>query len=82
MYVETMERDFHEKISAKVRLSAEGVDRFRALTPFLFDDGDHLSIVLKKEGAGWVLSDRRLPGREHLEMKAVAIGFYTERTMP
>ena len=43
MYVETMERDFHEKVSAKVRLSAEGVNRFRVLTPFLFDDGDHLS---------------------------------------
>ena len=57
MYVETMERDFHEKVSAKVRLSAEGVNRFRVLTPFLFDDGDHLSIVLKNEGAGWVLSD-------------------------
>ena len=24
MYMETMERDFHEKVSAKVRLSAEG----------------------------------------------------------
>ena len=57
MYTGTMERDFHEKVSAKVRLSAEGVNRFRVLTPFLFDDGDHLSIVLKKEGAGWVLSD-------------------------
>ena len=57
MHVEAMERDFHEKVSAKVRLSAEGVNRFRVLTPFLFDDGDHLSIVLKKEGADWVLSD-------------------------
>ena len=57
MSIESIERDFHEKVSAKVRLSAEGVDRFRVLTPFLFDDGDHLSIVLKKEGTHWFLSD-------------------------
>ena len=57
MSMESIERDFHEKVSAKVRLSSEGMDRFRVLTPFLFDDGDHLSIVLKKEGSRWVLSD-------------------------
>ena len=57
MSMESIERDFHKKVSAKVRLSSEGMDRFRVLTPFLFDDGDHLSIVLKKEGLRWVLSD-------------------------
>lgn len=57
MSMEIVERDFHEKISAKVRLEAEGVDRFRVLTPFVFEDGDHLSVVLKKEKSGWVLSD-------------------------
>ena len=57
MSMESIEHDFHEKVSAKVRLSAEGMDRFRVFTPFLFDDGDHLSIVLKKEGSRWVLSD-------------------------
>ena len=57
MSIETMERDFHQKVSAKVRLAAEGMERFRVFTPFLFDDGDHLVIVLKKEGARWVLSD-------------------------
>ena len=57
MSMENIEHDFHEKVSAKVRLSAEGMDRFRVFTPFLFEDGDHLSIVLKKEGSRWVLSD-------------------------
>ncbi len=57
MSIETMERDFHEKVSAKVRLAAEGMERFRVFTPFLFEDGDHLAIVLKKEGSRWVLSD-------------------------
>ena len=57
MSIETIERDFHEKVSAQVRLAAEGMERFRVLTPFLFEDGDHLAIVLKKEGEQWVLSD-------------------------
>ena len=57
MSMKSIERDFHEEVSAKIRLSAEGMDRFRVFTPFLFDDGDHLSIVLKKEGSHWVLSD-------------------------
>ena len=57
MSIETIEREFREKISAKIWLVAEGMERFRVFTPFLFEDGDHLSIVLKKEGMRWVLSD-------------------------
>ena len=57
MAIETMEQDFHRKVSRKIRLSGEGIDRFRVFTPFLFDDGDHLAIVLKKEGRRWMLSD-------------------------
>ena len=57
MSIETIERDFHSKVSTKVRLAAEGMDRFRVFTPFLFEDGDHLAITLKREGARWVLSD-------------------------
>ena len=54
---DTIERDFHEKVSAQIRLHQDGVNRFRVLTPFLFEDGDHLTIVLKKELGKWVLSD-------------------------
>ena len=57
MTIETIEWDFHRKVSQKIRLAGEGIDRFRVFTPFLFDDGDHLAIVLKKEGSRWVLSD-------------------------
>ena len=57
MSVQTIERDFHEKVSSKIRLAAEGMGRFRVFTPFQFDDGDHLDIVLRKDGARWVLSD-------------------------
>lgn len=57
MAVEAIERDFKKKTSERLRLVSEGVNRYRVFTPFLFDDGDHLAIVLKKEDGRWVLSD-------------------------
>jgi hypothetical protein len=57
MSIESIEQDFHEKVSAKVRLLPEGMERYRVFTPFLFEDGDHLAIVLKKQGSRWELSD-------------------------
>jgi hypothetical protein len=54
---ETIERDFREKVCSKIRLNAEGVDRYRVFTPFLFEDGYHLAIVLKREKTAWSLSD-------------------------
>lgn len=54
---EDIERDFQKKVCAKVCLMSEGVDRFRVFTPFLFEDGDHLAILLKKNNNRWVLSD-------------------------
>jgi hypothetical protein len=57
MSVETIEREFKEKVSDRLRLGPEGVNRFRVFTPFLFEDGDHLVIALKKESADWMLSD-------------------------
>jgi len=57
MALKEIERDFHKKVSGKIRLVAEGLNRFHVITPFLFEDGDHLVIVLKKENSQWVLSD-------------------------
>lgn len=57
MNIKNIEDDFREKFSAKIRLAGEGIDRYRVLTPFLFEDGDHLAIVLKREQSVWVLSD-------------------------
>jgi len=57
MGIETIERDFKEKVSQKIQLAAEGVLRYRVLTPFLFEDGDHLAIVLKQDQSRWLLSD-------------------------
>jgi len=57
MTLETIERNFREKVCAKIRLACEGVDRYRVFTPFLFEDGDHLAIVLRRDDASWVLTD-------------------------
>ena len=52
-----IERDLQEKVCESVSLHKEGVDRFRVVSPFVLDDGDHLSIVLRRENSSWVLSD-------------------------
>ncbi|MEW6667884.1 MAG: DUF1828 domain-containing protein [Thermodesulfobacteriota bacterium] len=57
MDLQKIEQDFHEKVSGRVRILSEGMDRFRVLTPFMLQDGDHLAIILKRDGEGWVLSD-------------------------
>jgi len=57
MNPETIEREFREKACSKLRIAPEGVNRFRVFTPFLFEDGDHLAIVLRQENGHWVLSD-------------------------
>lgn len=48
---------FMSKVCSNIELFEEGLDRYRVLTPFTFDDGDEFSIVLKKNGNGWILSD-------------------------
>ena len=57
MPLDAIEREFKAKVCEKVQITPEGLERCRVFTPFMFDDGDHLSIVLKKDGAGWMLSD-------------------------
>jgi len=52
-----IQHEFRQKVCDEVELYGEGVDRFRVLTPFMFEDGDHLSIVLKREGERFILSD-------------------------
>ncbi len=57
MPIETIEQDFKQKVCENLRLTSEGVDRYRVFTPFLFEDGDHLAIVLKRDQGRWILSD-------------------------
>ena len=57
MLIKSIEQDFIDKVSAKVQVLPDGRDRFRVFTPFRFDDGDHIAILLKKEQGRWLLSD-------------------------
>ncbi|HDQ45400.1 MAG TPA: DUF1828 domain-containing protein [bacterium] len=57
MSISDVERDFKRKVCSELSLSEEGLNRYRVFTPFMFEDGDHLSIVLKNENSKWILSD-------------------------
>lgn len=57
MTIVEIERDFKARVAEKVRLASEGFDRYRVFTPFQFEDGDHLGIVLKRINGDWSLSD-------------------------
>ncbi len=57
MSLKSIEQTFIEKVSGQIQLFPEGKERFRVFTPFMFEDGDELVIVLKKEGGRWILSD-------------------------
>lgn len=57
MTVETIAADFRRKVGESVSLTSEGVNRYRVFTPFLFEDGDHLAVVLKRDPSNWVLTD-------------------------
>jgi len=57
MDIERIERDFREKVCEKLTISSEGMNRFRVFTPFMFEDGDHLAIIMKSENGRWTLSD-------------------------
>lgn len=57
MAIQEVEREFKQKVCDRIKVIPEGIDRFRVFTPFVFDDGDHLSIVLKKIEGAWSLSD-------------------------
>ncbi|MEW6102222.1 MAG: DUF1828 domain-containing protein [bacterium] len=57
MIPETIVQIFRQKVCEKISLESEGIDRYIVFTPFMFDDGDHLPILLKQENGHWYLSD-------------------------
>ena len=48
---------FRQKVCEKINLISEGINRYIVFTPFMFDDGDHLPILLKQDNGQWYLSD-------------------------
>jgi hypothetical protein len=57
MTINSIEFDFQKKLNSKIKIQDEGYDRYRVLTPFILEDGDHLVIVLKNNQSIWTLSD-------------------------
>ena len=57
MTVDSLEQEFQKKVCSQIRLESEGINRYRVRTPFMFDDGDHLVAILKKQGDRWFLTD-------------------------
>jgi hypothetical protein len=57
MKLDTIEQSFQQKISTQIQVLQEGLDRYRILSPFHFNDGDHLVILLKQIGLQWFFTD-------------------------
>ena len=57
MTTDLLQQQLRDKVSEEIRLVGEGEDRFRIFTPFTFEDGDHLAIVLTRIGSQWLLTD-------------------------
>ena len=50
-------RSFRSKMCEEIELVPEGLGRYVVSTPFEYDDGDCLEIVLREQDEGWVLAD-------------------------
>jgi hypothetical protein len=57
MTINTIETEFQMKLNSKIQILEEGYNRYRIVTPFLLEDGDHLVIVLKNTQSKWSLTD-------------------------
>ncbi len=57
MTPETIVQIFRQKVCEKINIGSEGINRYIVFTPFMFDDGDHLPILLKQENDQWYLTD-------------------------
>lgn len=56
--IQDFKSEFKKKICSSLDMEMEGINRFLIQTPFTFDDGDQLKIVLKKdEDDNWILTD-------------------------
>jgi len=57
MDLERIEKEFKAKVCDRVQLLPEGKERLIVSTPFTFEDGDHLCILLKKSVDRWYFTD-------------------------
>lgn len=55
--IDNIEKDFKSKVCSQITLIKEGINRYRVSNPFIFEDGDHLVVILKHENKRWTLTD-------------------------
>ena len=61
MTIAAIEHAFRDKVCAEVRLEADGRSRYRVYTPFHFNDGDHLVMVLRQKNGHWSSPMKGIP---------------------
>ncbi len=57
MNVAELQKEFKQKVCEEIDVEPEGLTRFVIYTPFMFDDGDHFVIVLKRLANRWIFTD-------------------------
>lgn len=57
MNLELIGKEFKSKVCDEIALTQEGLSRFIVLNPFMFDDGDHLVVLLKGKEGKWLFTD-------------------------
>lgn len=55
--IKDITKQFKEKVCKEIEITQEGINRYFISTPFSFEDGDSLVIILKKENNAWILTD-------------------------
>jgi hypothetical protein len=50
-------RTFQEKLCKEIEIESLGINGYAVYTPFMFDDGDHFVVLLKKGAGGWYFTD-------------------------
>jgi len=57
MNLELIGKEFKTKICDEINIAQEGLNRVIVFNPFMFDDGDHLVVLLKSVEGKWLFTD-------------------------
>lgn len=57
MNEEALLTGFRHKICEEIEIEQEGVGRYVVYTPFMFDDGDHFVVLVRRDESGWFITD-------------------------
>ena len=55
--LEAVVKSFRDRICSSITLEQAGTARYHVRSPFIFDDGDEIGLVLRNDQGQWILSD-------------------------